>query len=198
MSLWVRSKKPAWSSGTGFVGRLEVEELDLRPRVEREALLAGAVQVALQHVARVALERLAREVLDVAEHPGDRGVVAAPRHDVEGVRVGHREHVGLLDPAVALDGRAVEGHALLERALELGGRDGEALERAEDVGEPEPDEPDAAFLDGAHDVVELLLHSDQCSGRFCRLHQRSGPRAVTRRSHRGKSDRHAARSQARE
>ncbi len=38
--------------------------------------------------------------------------------------------------------RAVELHALGEGALELGGADGEALELAEDVGEPQPDEPD--------------------------------------------------------
>jgi hypothetical protein len=53
----------------------------------------GTVEVAAQHVAGVALERLARQVLDVAEHPGDRGVVAPPRQDLEGVGIGHGEHV---------------------------------------------------------------------------------------------------------
>ena len=55
---------------------------------------------------------------------------SSPRHghDLERVRVGDREHVGLLDPAVALDRRPVEGHALLERGLELGRGDREALE----------------------------------------------------------------------
>ena len=32
------------------------------------------------------------------------------------------------------------------------------LSDAEHVGEPEADEPDPALLDGAEDVVELLLH----------------------------------------
>ena len=173
MSSCVRSKKPAWSSGFGRLGRLEDEELHLRRDVEREALVPRAVQVALQHVARVALERLLRQVLDVAEHPGDRRVVAAPRHDLERVRVREREHVGLLDAAVALDGRAVEGHALLERGLELGGRDGEALERAEDVGEPEAHEADPPLLDGPQDVVELLLHSDSVRTVF--RHPEAGP-----------------------
>ena len=120
MSCWVRSKNPAWSSGIGERRALEVEELHLGPGVEREALLARALEVALQHVARVALERLAREPLDVAEDPRDRRVVVAPRDDLERVRVGDREHVGLLHAAVALDGRAVEGHPLLEGGLELG------------------------------------------------------------------------------
>ena len=181
MSSWVRSKKPAWSSGFGRLGRLEDVELHLRRRVEREALLPGAVHVALQHVARVALERLLREVLDVAEHPGDRRVVAAPRHDLERVGVGDREHVGFLHAAVALDGRAVEGHALLERRLELGRRDGEALERAEHVGEPEADEADPPLLDRPQDVVELLLHPDSVRTVFRRARGRAG--AVTRRSH---------------
>ena len=43
--------------------------------------------------------------------------------------------------------------------LELGRGDGEALQRAEDVGEPEADEADPALLDGPQDVVELLLHA---------------------------------------
>ena len=57
---------------------------------------------------------------------------SSPRHGTMSkvFGVGHGEHVGFLDPAVALDRRAVEGHALLERALELGRGDREALERA--------------------------------------------------------------------
>ena len=97
-------------------------------------------------------------MLDVAEHARDGSGVAPPRQDLERVRIGEREHVGLLDPRVALDGRAVEGHAFLERGLELRGGDGEALERSEHVGEPEVDEADPSFLDGAEDVVRLLLH----------------------------------------
>ena len=65
-----------------------------------------------------------------------------PRQQLEGVRVGPGEHVALLDAAEAVDGRAVEVHALLEGVLELGRGDGERLELAEHVGEPEPDEAD--------------------------------------------------------
>ncbi len=142
------------------VGGLEDEELHLGRGVEGEALVAGPLEVALEHVARIALERLFREVLDVAEHAGDGGVLPTPGDDLEGARVGHGEHVGFLHPAVALDGRSVERHALLEGGLELGGGDREALERAEDIGEPEADEAHAPLLDGSQDVVELLLHAD--------------------------------------
>ena len=54
--------------------------------------------------------------------------------------------------------RAVERHALLEGVLQLGRGDGEALELAEHVGEPEPDEPDAPLLDRAQHVVLLAFH----------------------------------------
>ena len=89
----------------------------------------------------------------------------APRDDLEGARVGHGEHVGFLHPAVALDGRAVEGHALLEGGLELGRGDGEALQGAQHVGEPEADESDTALFDRAQDVVELLLHTSSLTDR---------------------------------
>jgi len=105
------------------------------------------------------VERVARKDLNVAEHPRDRGVGVAAGEQLERVRVRLGQHVGFLDPAVALDGRAVEGHALLERDLQLGRRDLHRLEEAEHVGEPKADEPHAAFLDGAQDVLELALHA---------------------------------------
>ena len=156
MSVWVRSKKPAWSSGIRVGLGLEVEVLDLGAGVEREALLAGPVEVALQHERADRRRTGSPERCWMSQNIRATGA-SSPRHghDLEGVRVRHGEHVGLLDPAVALDRGAVEGHALLERTLELGRGDGEALERAEHVGEPEPDEPDAALLDGAQDVFEL-------------------------------------------
>ena len=105
------------------------------------------------------MERLAREDLDVAEHAGDGRVGVAAGEQLEGVRVGLGQHVGFLDPAVALDRRAVEGHALLEGDLQLGRRDLDRLQEAEHVGEPKPDETHAALLDGAQDVLQLALHA---------------------------------------
>ena len=53
--------------------------------------------------------------------------------------VGHGEHVALLDADEPVDRRAVEGHPVLERVLQLGRADGEALQVAEHVGEPQAD-----------------------------------------------------------
>ncbi len=106
--------------------------------------------------------------MDVAEHARHRGVVSSPRQDLEAVEVGHREHVGFLDPAVALDGGAVEAHALVEGGLELDGGDGERLEDAEDVGEPEAHEAHPSLLDGSEHVLQLVFHcgAPRLSG-FC-------------------------------
>ena len=45
----------------------------------------------------------------------------------------------------------------LERVVEFGRRDREALQRAQHVGEPEPDQAHAAFFDAAEHVVTLLV-----------------------------------------
>ncbi len=45
----------------------------------------------------------------------------------------------------------------IERVLQLGGADREALQVAEDVGEPQPHQSDAAVLHAAQDVVPLLF-----------------------------------------
>ena len=137
---------------------LEEEELDLGVGVEREALVGRLGERALEHVARVGHARGAVGQGEVAEHPGGAGVLAPPRQDLEGARVGLGEHVGLVDPGEALDDRPVEADALGEGPLELGRRDGDRLQGAEHVGEPEPDEPDVALFDGAEDELLLTVH----------------------------------------
>jgi hypothetical protein len=95
--------------------------------------------------------------VDVAEHACLGGLGVAPRQHLEGVRIGDGQDVALLDAAEPVDRRAVERHAVLERVLELGRADGEALQVAEDVGEPQSDQPDATFFDSAEHVVTLRI-----------------------------------------
>ncbi len=146
------------------LGRFEVEELELGADVVGvEAELLGAFEGAAQDPARIALVGVAARDPDVAEHAGD-GVLAlgAPGDQVEGRGVRHRDHVRLLDRVEAGDRGAVEAHAAVEGVLELGGVDREALELAEDVGEPEPHEADVVFLDDLDDVCRargLICHS---------------------------------------
>src|SRR5690606_37979698 len=115
------------------------------------------VEVALQGPAGVAPERLPVRRVDVAEHAGDLLVLPPGKHG-EGRRVGPGEHVGFLHPGVTVDGRPVEGHALIERHLELRRADRDRLQEALDVGEPEADEADTSLFDGAEDVVGLFGH----------------------------------------
>ncbi len=70
------------------------------------------------------------------------------------------------DPGEALDRRAVEADALLEGALEFGGRDRDRLEVAEHVGEPQPDESDVPFLQRAQHEFLLAVH-DRSVGTGC-------------------------------
>ena len=60
----------------------------------------------------------------------------------------------------ALERRAVEPDAVLERRLELGDGDREALEQAEHVDEPEADEPHAALLDRAQHELFPSGHAE--------------------------------------
>ena len=129
------------------LGRAEVEVLELGPDVELvEAHPPHALERAAHDPARVALVGLAAGNLDVAEHPAGRLVLGAPGKDVEGRGVRHRDHVGLLDRVEAGDRRAVEAHAALEGVVQLFPVDGEALQLAQDVGEPEADEADVALV----------------------------------------------------
>ena len=87
------------------------------------------------------------------------GCPSGRRHHLEGARVGLGEHVGLVDPGEALDGRAVEPDALGERGLDLGRRHRHGLQVAGDVGEPQPHEADVALFEGAQDELLLSVHA---------------------------------------
>jgi hypothetical protein len=150
----------------GWDGRLVVgaglqeEELDLRVHVAGEAEVTGPGELATQYVARVGPRRRTVGHGDVAEHA--RGVVLSgargPRQDLEGGRVRPGDHVGFRDAGEALDRGSVESDALFERALQLGGRDGDRLEVSEHVGEPQSDEADVAFLQRAEHEFLLPVH----------------------------------------
>jgi hypothetical protein len=149
-----RLGNPAW---LGLAA--EQEELDLGVRVEGEAEVGGPGQRALEDVTRVCVGGGSVRHQDVAEHPGAAGLLRAPGQHLEGRRVGAGQHVGLVDASEALDRRAVEADALGKRPLELGRRDRDRLEEAEDVGEPQPYEADVAFLEGAEHELLLLVHA---------------------------------------
>ena len=134
------------------------EELDLRVRVEGEAHLRRLAEVALEHPAGVGVGRRAVRHQDVAEHPGHTRVLTPPREQLERRRVGPGDHVRLVHPGETLDRGPVEADAVGERALEFGRRDGDGLERAEHVGEPEPDETNIPLFERAQHEFFLPIH----------------------------------------
>ena len=136
-------------------GVLEVEVLEFRTDEEGVAEVGGALHVALEDETGVALEWSPAGGLDVAEHRCDLGL-GPPREDLERGRVGFGDHVGFLPAGVPLDRRTVEGHALAERHVELGGADRHRLEETLDVGEPQANETNAPFFDGPEDILGLL------------------------------------------
>src|SRR5262249_42541780 len=91
------------------------------------------------------------------DHPPELRLALLPRHDLEALGVGDRHHVRLLDGVEAGDRGAVEAHPVVEGALDLVGRDREALQMTLDVGEPEENELDALVLDPGEDALARLL-----------------------------------------
>lgn len=67
--------------------------------------------------------------------------------------------VGFRDPRETLDRGSVEADAFLEGAFELGWGDRDRLEETEHVCEPEPDEADVTFFQGAENEFLLSIHT---------------------------------------
>ena len=80
--------------------------------------------------------------------------MGAERIDERGVRVGHEDHVRLLDLLEAPDRRAVEPEPFLERiGTQLVRRRGEVLHQSRQVTEPEVNDLDALVLRQCQDFI---------------------------------------------
>ena len=130
--------------------------------------VSSALEVAAEDEARVTFEGGTVRVCDVAEHAGDAALGGAPGEDGEGRGVRHRHHVGLIDASEALDRGAVEADAFFEGLGQLLYGDGDALQGAEDVCEPEADEFDVMLAAGLENVGAGF--------RGVRGHSKSSPR----------------------
>ncbi len=90
-------------SSTILAGR-EVEVLDVGRNIEDESLTPRSVQVATQHLPRVALERGAVQLCNIAEHPRLGGFGIHPWQYFERVGIGKGKHVGFLHAPVSING----------------------------------------------------------------------------------------------
>ena len=139
---------------------LEVEVLQFGADVEGVAEVRGALQVAAEDVARVAFKWRAVWMVDIAEHARDARFPGPPGDELEGCWVGPGEHVGLIDAREAFDAGAIEAHALVKRLFELLDGDREALQRADDIREPETDELHVVFAAGGDNVAGGFAHGE--------------------------------------
>jgi hypothetical protein len=137
----------------GSVGvTVKEEELGLGTGHHLVAHLVGLGDDPFERAARAAGEGRAVRISDIADQPSDLALVGLPREDLEGVEVGHQEHVRLLDAGESLDRRAVEHDLAVEGLRELTFGDLDVFDDAVDVGELEPQEMDLFLLGEGEDV----------------------------------------------
>jgi hypothetical protein len=149
-----RSKYPA----------AQQEELQLGTGVQDIPQLLGPIELPAQDPARVTRERVAIRGEDVADDAGGARLARLalsvetllPRNGGERRQVGHQEHVRLRDAGEALDARAVEPFAVLDRLLQLVHRHLYRFHGADDVGELQADEAQVALLGQLEGGVELF------------------------------------------
>ena len=128
-----------------------VEDEELGFRGERRGVGdAGGLEVGFglgRHLARVARIRLIGQRVDDGERHVERLVLAERVHE-RCFDIRDELHVGFVDRLEALDGGAVERHALVERVLEeFAGRDREVLLNTNQISEANGDIFDAFLVD---------------------------------------------------
>ncbi len=130
----------------GFEGRVAIvlkeEVLQLRPHVIGVTQRFGLLQHILEHGSRGVERRRAVGIVNIADDAGAAAFGRAPRQDAVGRRIGDQHHVALLNAGEALDGGAIEPHALGQHLLELSDGKRDTFDRARDVGKLEADKLD--------------------------------------------------------
>lgn len=137
----------------------EQVELDFRMHVEREALVLGFGERALQHVTWIAERRLAVRGQNVAEHAGGTLRATAPRQDLERRGIGLNDHIVFGHAGHALDGGTVEAETLLKRGFQFGRSNRHGLQCSQHVREPQTNKAHVAFFDRAQRKLLLFIHS---------------------------------------
>ena len=102
------------------VGVLEQVELDLRVRVERQPLVGGPGQRALEDVARVCERRAPVGHRDVAEHARSGCIGSEPRDDLVCIGIRYGQDIRFLNSAISLNCRPIECHAFFKSWLHIG------------------------------------------------------------------------------
>jgi hypothetical protein len=134
--------------------RVEDVELDLRtPERGRGDATLGEVALGLaRDIARIAAVRLAAARLDDIARQDHRRDLER-RVDIRRGRIGHQQHVRLVDVLEAADARAVEADAVDEQVLaEILDRDAEVLGLSGEVDEAQVDDQDAGLTRQRQDV----------------------------------------------
>jgi hypothetical protein len=145
---------------------VEHEELNLRPEEHlvrdsqrsRESLGPAGDPAGITRV-----RGSSYRVGDVAEH--GKGGVVEERIAKDRRRIRHQQHVALADLLEALHRRPVERESSPERVfVHHFRRDGQVLERSQQVDEFQVEKPDSVLADHLHDVARrgALVSAHQC------------------------------------
>jgi len=138
---------------------LNRKKLQLGADIIDQAQLRAILQHGLQHIARVARERLAVGREDIADHPrGGKTGALIPRDDRKCFQIGHEEHIALGDPRKALDRGAVEPDAVIQAIRQLGDRDGDIFDHTDDIGKLQADELNLLVFDSCENIVRVERH----------------------------------------
>ena len=87
-----------WGWSLARLRRCEVEELDVRRNVKREALTACRFNMSPQHLPWIASEGRAIKVVYVAEHSRFGSILVAKWKNLKRVRIWNGEYVRFLNP----------------------------------------------------------------------------------------------------
>ena len=162
-----------------LLAALEEEELRLGPDRHVVALGLGVREHLLELHARVARERRAVRIGDVADDARRLARLAlAPGQHLERVRVRVEVHVGLLDALEPADRGAVEHQLVVEGLLELRGGNRDVLQLAVQLRELQADELDVVLATALDQLA--LVHLVSSSRRE---HTRRQPTSLRPRLH---------------
>ena len=112
-----------------------------------------------QHIPGISLIGCPVDAVHITDQTGNLSLLGAPRKDGKRIQIRVQIHICLLDPRKPFDGRTIKHAGVVQRLLQLAGRDRHIFQSAENICKLQTDEFHILFLHKTNDVfLRIFTH----------------------------------------
>ena len=103
-----------WYRCLTFFRIFKIEVLNVGGDEELKTICTCCIEIATQHLSRVATKRCSIQIMNVTEHSGFSSLWVYPRKNFKSVGIGDCKNIRFFGTRVSVNGGTIEGHAVVQ------------------------------------------------------------------------------------